>query len=112
MVNPGRDSPIAKQCGTLLTLVFKRAAVMVASGRRQNLTLKTAKGQSMLINESDGHPDEALMPFLVLLEHDLITRPAEAARQLTDTLVRRLEVLSAEIGQLDPATPITDEVNV
>ena len=66
----------------------------------------------MLIYEGDGHADEALMSFLVLLECDLTTRPAEAARQITDTLVRRLEVLGAEISQVDPDMPITGEVSV
>lgn len=66
----------------------------------------------MLIYDGDGHPDEALMSFLVLLERDLTTRQAEAARQLTNTLVRHLEVLGSEIGQVDPDTPITGEVSV
>ena len=71
-----------------------------------------AKGQGMPINDGERHPDTALIPFLVLLERDLSGRPTTAARPVSDTLMRRMDALAAEIGQTDPDAPIMGEVNL
>jgi hypothetical protein len=39
-------------------------------------------------------------------------RPTTAARPVSDTLVRRMDALAAEIGQTDPDAPIMGEVNL
>lgn len=56
--------------------------------------------------------DPALAPFLALLEADLAARPGEAVRPFPEALAGRLEALAAEVGEVDPDTPIEGEVSL
>ncbi|MCG7357635.1 type II toxin-antitoxin system PrlF family antitoxin [Roseomonas mucosa] len=53
--------------------------------------------------------DPALSPFLLLLESDLVDRPAEAIRPLTPALAAHLDAVASEV---DPEAPINGEVTL
>ena len=88
-----------------------RQALGVGYGGRIAFRVKEGRVTVHALPE-DEHADPALAPFLALLEADLAARPAEAVQPLPPALVRRLEALAAEVGEVDPDTPIEGEVSL
>ena len=97
-----------------------RQALGVGYGGRIAFRVKEGRVTVHALPE-DEHADPALAPFLALLEADLAARPAEAGlaarpaeavQPLPPALVRRLEALAAEVGEVDPDTPIEGEVSL
>lgn len=60
--------------------------------------------------EPDGDQDQALAPFLALLDADMTARPTEATQPLTPALKARLEALTMAAGHVDPDAAVEGDV--
>lgn len=89
-----------------------RQALGVGYGGRIAFRVEEGGGVTVHALPGDEERDPALAPFLALLESDLTNRPGEAVRQLPDNLAARLEVLAAEVGEVDLDAPIEGEVSL
>jgi antitoxin PrlF len=89
-----------------------RQALGVSYGGRIAFRVEGGRVTVHALPPEDEVMDPALAPFLALLEADLAARPAEAVRLIPETLADRLEALAAEVGEIDPDAPITDEVSL
>jgi antitoxin PrlF len=88
-----------------------RRALGVGYGGRIAFRVEDGRVTVHALPAEEGGSDPALVPFLTLLEADLVARP-EAVHTLPDGLVGRLETLAAEVGEVDPDAPIEGEVSL
>ena len=89
-----------------------RQALGVGYGGRIAFRVERGRVTVHALPANDETADPALAPFLALLEADLAARPAEAVHPLPEALAGRLEVLAAEVGEVDPDAPIEGEVSL
>ena len=87
-----------------------RQALGVGYGGRIAFRVENGSVTIHALQEDDADP--ALEPFLRLLATDLVTRPGEAIRPITENLIARMTAITDDIGQADPDAPIEGEVTL
>jgi len=74
-----------------------RQALGVGYGGRIAFRVERGRVTVHALAEAEEGADPALVPFLALLEADMVSRPAQAIRPLPEALVDRMNALATEV---------------